>query len=85
MKTSADKAIRAVLIVTAISALPGLVMLAFGIAEYRRPHDYGRNPDPELSYIIPFYFTLLCVVATFAVSSLVAVAYHFFTRRRRAG
>jgi hypothetical protein len=85
MRTSADKAIRAVLSATAISALPGLVMLAFGIAEYRRPHDYGRNPDPELSYIIPLYLTFWCVVITGVVSSLIAAAYLLFTRRSRVG
>jgi len=84
MKTPAEKAMLAVLIATAISALPGLVMLAFGIAEYRRPHDYARDPDPESSYIIPLYFTFFCVIATGIVSSLIAAAYLFFTRRRTA-
>ena len=83
MKPSADKAVLGVAIATAISALPGLVMLAFGIGEYRRPHDYARNPDPELNYIIPLYFTFFCVVVAFVVSSLIAAAYQVLLRKRR--
>jgi hypothetical protein len=75
VKSFVEKSIRPVLLATAVGTLPALVFLSFGVIASLSPPE-PLDPDPDIAIPILVSFALFSAVATFVVSSLIAVTWH---------
>ncbi len=85
MDSYTKRVTRRILIVTGIMILPWLIMLGFGIVEYRKWPTKGADPDPELGITIPLTLIFLTSVVTCATGSLIAMTHQSLTQKNYKG
>jgi hypothetical protein len=84
MKLITRSSFRPVLIATAASALPLLIVVSLSVIDSFIPPAPGKiDPDPGMILEILFFFSILLVVAVFLTALLLSVAGQLIKHTRR--
>ena len=72
----AKKAVRPILITTAIGTIPALMFLVFAIFSTPAPNE----PDSDVPVSIALFLTAFSAIATFVLATTIAVVWYFIRR-----